>query len=126
MPCTTPIRLTPSTHSQSASVFSQISPPLPTPALLKTKCGAPKRCRVAAASASTSAAFDTSSRNGSTAAPSAPISAAARSSASGWTSAMTMFMPSRAAMRAASRPKPEAAPVITAVRPSKCFMPCPP
>ncbi len=70
-PCATPIRLTPSTHSQSCSVFSQIRPPAPTPALLKTKCGAPKRCSVAAASASTSAAFETSSRNGSTGAPSA-------------------------------------------------------
>ena len=43
MPCATPIRLTPTTHSQSRGVCSQISPPAPTPALLKTRCGAPKR-----------------------------------------------------------------------------------
>ena len=51
-PWTTPIRLTPSTHSQSASEFSQIKPPEPTPALLNTKLGAPKRSRTAPASAS--------------------------------------------------------------------------
>ena len=122
-PCTTPIRLTPSTHSQSFSVCSQISPPTPTPALLNTKPGAPKRFNVAAPIASTSAAFETSSRNGSTCAPSASISATARSSASRCTSAITTFMPSRAAMREASRPNPDAAPVMTAVRPVNRFMP---
>ena len=57
MPCATPITLTPSTQSQSATVFSQIRPPAPTPALLKTMFGAPKRAFVAAPSASTSAAL---------------------------------------------------------------------
>ena len=47
---------------------------------------------------------------------------AASSSASGCTSAMTTFMPSRAAMRQVSSPKPDAAPVMTAVRPLKVFM----
>ena len=37
--------LTPITQSQSLSVFSQIRPPEPTPALLNTQCGAPKRRR---------------------------------------------------------------------------------
>ena len=117
--------LTPSTHSQSATVFSQIRPPAPTPALLNTICGAPKRASVAAPSASTSAARATSSRNASTLAPSASISAAARSSASCCTSAMTTFMPRCAASRDVSRPKPDAAPVMTAVPPLKFFMRCP-
>src|SRR5678809_1351330 len=43
MPCATPMTLTPRTHAQSAALFSQISPPAPTPALLKTKCGAATR-----------------------------------------------------------------------------------
>ena len=42
-PWITPQRFTPSTHSQSLTEFSQTRPPAPTPALLKTKCGAPKR-----------------------------------------------------------------------------------
>src|SRR5690606_19983912 len=36
-PWITPHRFTPSTHCQSATVFSHTSPPEPTPALLKTK-----------------------------------------------------------------------------------------
>src|SRR5215475_1539541 len=50
------------------------------------------------------------------------ISAAAPSSASCWMSAITMAMPLAAAIRATSSPKPEAAPVITAVRPWNFFM----
>ena len=61
-------------------------------------------------------------RSANTSAPSAPTSAAAASSASCCTSAMTIFMPRPAAMRAPSRPKPEAAPVMTAMRPLKCFI----
>src|SRR6185295_9822741 len=125
-PWTTPMTLTPSTHSQSASVFSQTRPPAPTPALLKTMCGAPKRCATARPSASTSPALLTSTRCASTCAPRPWISAAARSSASACTSAMTTFMPRRAAMREVSRPKPEPAPVMTAVRPLNCFMEGPP
>jgi hypothetical protein len=64
----------------------------------------------------------TSTRCASTLAPSASISAAARCSASACTSAMTTFMPRCAAMREVSRPKPEPAPVMTAVRPVNCFM----
>ena len=122
MPWATPMTLTPSTQAQSAAVFSQIRPPAPTPALLKTMFGAPKRAFVAAPSASTSAAWATSSRNGSTSAPSARTSAAARSSASCCTSAMTTFMPRCAARREVSRPKPEPAPVMTAVPPLNVFM----
>lgn len=49
-PCTTPQRFTPNTHSQSLTEFSQIRPPEPTPALLNTKCGAPKVFSTSAAS----------------------------------------------------------------------------
>jgi hypothetical protein len=118
-PWITPHRLTPSTHSQSAMVFSHTSPPAPTPALLNTKCGAPNRCATACPSASMSAAFETSTRRASTCAPACAISAAALSSASCCTSTSTRFMPSRAPMRAHSRPKPDPAPVSTAVLPLK-------
>ena len=81
-PCTTPIRFTPSTHSQSLRLFSQISPPEPTPALLNTRCGAPKRSNAAAPSACICSALDTSTLDARTCAPAAVISAAQRSSAS--------------------------------------------
>ena len=68
-PCATPMRLTPMTQSQSRAVCSQINPPAATPALLKTKLGVPKCCKVAAPRASTSSARDTSSRKGNTRAP---------------------------------------------------------
>ena len=117
-PCATPIRLTPITHSQSRSVCSQIRPPAPTPALLKTKCGAPKRSIVAAPSASTSAALrHVELQRQHLRAERLQISAGARSSASACTSATTTFMPRRAHSRASSRPKPEPAPVMTAVSP---------
>ena len=70
------------THSQSFSVCSQIKPPAPTPALLNTKLGTPKRCTVAAARASTSAALLTSNLKGKTWAPRPSISACAVASAS--------------------------------------------
>ena len=59
---TTPIKFTPITHSQSFSVCSQMRPPAPTPALLNTKFGAPKRAIVAAAKASTSSDLEMSKR----------------------------------------------------------------
>ena len=49
-PCTTPQRFTPSTHCQSASVWSTMNPPPPTPALLQSTCTVPKRSRTASAS----------------------------------------------------------------------------
>ncbi len=118
-PCTTPHRFTPSTHSQSFTEFSQIRPPEPTPALLNTKCGAPKVFSTSAASASICSLLDTSTLRDSTFTPVASISAVALSSASCCTSTSTRFMPSFAPMRAHSRPKPEPAPVSTAVLPLK-------
>src|SRR5205814_5827872 len=122
MPCATPIRFTPTIHSQSFSVCSQMRPPELMPALLNTKCGTPKRSTVARPIASTCSALETSSRNGSTLAPSASISAAALFSGSCCTSAITMLMPACAARREVSRPKPDAAPVMTAVLPWNVFM----
>ncbi|KAF1040252.1 MAG: hypothetical protein GAK34_03073 [Delftia tsuruhatensis] len=118
-PWITPQRLTPSTHCQSSSVFSQTSPPAPTPALLNTKCGAPNCWRTSSARACIWAASDTSTRRASTRTPCPSNSAAALSSASCCTSTSTRFMPSFAPMRAHSRPKPEPAPVSTAVLPLK-------
>ncbi|MCY1314523.1 hypothetical protein D9M70_651820 [compost metagenome] len=51
MPWMTLRRLTPSTHSQSCSLFSQISPPAPTPALLNSRWTVPNAARAASASA---------------------------------------------------------------------------
>ena len=121
-PCTTPIRSTPSTQSQSATEFSHTRPPAPTPALLKTKCGAPKRAFTSAASCSIWAALDTSTLRASTWAPAASISACAASSASCCTSTSTRCMPRAAPIRAHSRPKPEPAPVSTAVFPTKSWI----
>ena len=118
-PCTTPQRFTPSTHSQSLTEFSHTRPPAPTPALLNTRCGAPKRACTSAASCSICAAFDTSTLRASTWQPAACASAAAWSRASCCTSTSTRFMPSLAPMRAHSSPKPEPAPVRTAVLPAK-------
>ncbi len=122
MPWITPHTLTPSTHCQSRMLFSQISPPEPTPALLNTRCAAPNAASVSAASASTASPSDTSTLRATTFAPFASSSAATRSSASCCTSAMTTFMPSVAATCANSRPKPLPPPVMTAVRPVKSFI----
>jgi hypothetical protein len=59
---------------------------------------------------------------GSTAAPRPSISACAVASASACTSAITTFMFKRAATRLASRPKPDAAPVMTAMPPCRWLM----
>ena len=111
--------LTPITHSQSFNDVSQIKPPAPTPALLNTKCGAPNLAKTACPMASTSAALEISKRKDMTCPPYFPapavISAVAVSSASCCTSTKTMFMPSLTPMRAHSKPKPEPAPVKTAV-----------
>ena len=118
-PCTTPQTLTPKTHCQSATEFSQIKPPEPTPALLNTKCGTPKCATTSLAKASICSALETSTRLANTWTPKALISASALSSASCCTSTKTTFILSLAAMRAHSKPKPEPPPVRTAVLFSK-------
>src|SRR5690606_31354364 len=108
---------TPSTHSQSCCVCSQIKPPLATPALFTTTCGAPKCFTHRSASACTSCARETSAFIATTFAEVWLSSATALSSASCWMSASTRFRPFWAPRRASSRPKPLPAPVITAVVP---------
>ena len=112
-PWITPQRFTPSTHRQSASVWSTISPPPPTPALLQRTCAVPKRSRTASASDCTDAASLTSVST-----PTTPSSAAVASSGAFSTSAMTTCMPSSTKRAAIARPMPLAPPVTTATRPS--------
>ena len=126
MPWSTPQRLTPSTHCQSASVNSQDAPTTGgTPALLQRMWTAPNASIVLAARASTSAARETSVRTGSTVAPPAFISDAVLARAPSSTSARTTFIPSAAKRSAIARPMPLAAPVTTAVLPLNSFMPPP-
>ena len=118
-PCTTPHKFTPSNHSQSATVFSQTKPPAPTPALLKTKFGAPNVCCTSFARACMWPSLDTSTKRAITSAPSVCICACAASNASFCTSTSTSFMPNWAPIFAHSKPKPEPAPVRTATLPLK-------
>src|SRR5690606_5548524 len=121
-PWITPHRFTPSTHSQSLTLCSQTSPPAATPALLNSRCTAPNASSVRCARRSTSAPRLTSTVSASTCAPCARNSSAVAASACGWMSASASLMPSPAAMRANSRPKPLPAPVTTATLPAKSFM----
>src|SRR5580704_7244281 len=57
-PCTTPQKLTPTTHRQSSRVWSLIRLNVETPALLHNTSTRPNRSSVVAASRSTSAASD--------------------------------------------------------------------
>src|SRR5262245_29153060 len=118
----TPHRLTPRSHSQSATVCIQVRPERATPALLHTTCTAPKRSSAACASASTSAAFDTSVRTSSACRPVAATSPAASLSAPASTSASTTCIPAAAKRSASARPIPLPAPVTTAILSVKSFM----
>src|SRR3990170_3495387 len=121
IPWITPQRFTPSTHSQSFSVFCHVTPPTPTPALLHRTWTAPIVSTVNLASASTSSDLETSVRFAVTAAPAAFSSRSVRFSASSSRSASTTFMPSAANRPAIARPMPLAAPVTTATFPFSSF-----
>src|SRR5262245_10560538 len=121
-PWTTPQRLTPTTHSHSARVLSQMAASVPTPALLQSKWTAPKASSVFWASASRSLAWETSVRTASTVAPEAFRLASAFANGSPSTSARTAFMPSCTQRSARARPMPLAAPVMTATLSLKSFM----
>src|SRR5262249_27500144 len=99
-----------------ASVHSQSSPPWNTPALLQSTSTAPNVENAVEASASTSSNDVTSTLIPITSPPSSPT--AVRSAWSS-TSARTTCMPSAAQRRARLRPIPLAAPVTTAVFPSR-------
>ena len=121
MPCTTPMRLIPTTHSQSASGPAHASCGIPpTPALLHTTCAVPNRSKVAAASSSTEAASATSVTTASTSAPCSRNPVAARSSAPTSTSASTSRIPAPANASANAIPIPPPPPVTTATLPSRC------
>ncbi len=92
--------------------------PEPTPALLQTRCTAPKRSSVVWARAWTLWSEATSVTT-----PTAPSSCAAASSAAGSMSAMTTLAPSARSRRAMPLPIPEAPPVTTAVLPARSLIP---
>ena len=117
MPWTTLQRLTPRTQDQSASGISHASPPAPTPALLHTRCTAPKASTALRASASTASHLDTSVGTATASAPPRAMASLAWASGSSCTSARTSFIPSRAKRSAIARPMPLAAPVTTATFP---------
>ncbi len=117
-PWITPQRLTPSTHSQSASETDSKAPPEPTPALLHTTWTAPKASRAERRISSTCSAFETSATTVTTSTEDGrPAAAAARAPPS--TSASTSFMPSVAKRFARARPMPLAPPVTTATLPDR-------
>ena len=121
-PWITPQTLTPSTHSQSATVFSHTTPPGPTPALLHSRCTAPKVASVFSASRSMSCARDTSVRMPITGTPALRNSVSTLRRASSSMSASTSFMPSAAKRRAMASPSPLAPPVMTATLSLKSFI----
>src|SRR5215210_258932 len=123
MPCKTPQKLTPITHSQSASSRCHVMPAWNTPALLHKRWTAPNRSYVRPASASTWSARCTSVGTTSTSAPAVSTSAADSSRALSSTSAITTRIPSCAACFASARPIPLPAPVTTATRSVKRSIP---
>src|SRR5215207_11617719 len=117
MPCTTPHRFTPRTHSHPAIGPNHGSPAPDTPALLHTTWTPPNRSRVASASAWTAGSLLTSVVTDRVSTPCAPTRSAADASASSCTSARTTRSPRRANASASANPIPLAAPVTTAICP---------
>src|SRR5262249_9346855 len=113
---TTPQKFTRMVYSQSAGVASTRWPKTAMPALLHTRCTAPKRATAASASARTWAASPTSVRTVSTSAPAPRTVAAERSRASGSMSASTSRAPRAAKAAAIAAPMPLPPPVTTATR----------
>ena len=119
MPWMTPHWLAPRIQRQSSSLKSQIGPPSPTPALLWTRCTAPKRSSAWSRKARTEAPSDTSVTTPMASAPRAASSPSASFRGPSSMSAMTIFIPSVAARSATARPMPLAPPVITATLPCR-------
>src|SRR3954467_12657337 len=120
-PFITPKRLTPTSQRKSSSEKSQMRPTGETPALLHSRCTAPKVSKAKSASSCTWSASDTST--GLNAAVSCGSSEAIASARSPFTSATTTRMPSAAHARANEAPIPLPPPVITATLPSSsCSM----
>src|SRR5262245_15688010 len=115
-PFTTPQKFTPMVKSQSLRVDFAIGPKVAMPALLQTRCTAPKRRNVASASASTLAALLTSVGTPSASAPDFSSSRTAAPSAGSSRSASTILAPRAANARAMAEPMPPAPPVMTATR----------
>ena len=121
-PWITPHWLTPMIQRQSSSENSQMGPPVPMPALLWTRCTAPKRSSARSRSSRTEAASDTSVTTPMASAPCPVSSPSASLSGPSSMSAMTIFIPSAAAFSATARPMPLAPPVITATFPCRSSM----
>src|SRR6185312_7412590 len=118
VPCTTPQKLMPISHSMSSSESCATAPMSATPALLMTRSTRPCAARTASRNAVIASREETSTRCVETRRPAAPASIATAASASTLISASASSQPSRARRSASARPMPLAAPVTTATVPA--------
>ena len=117
-PWTTPQKLTPITHSQALSGPNQASPRGATPALLHTRCTAPKRSTACSARAlHLGLLADVGAHGEHLDAVRRHLRRGGRASASSWTSASTRSIPAPANRSASASPIPLPAPVTTATCP---------
>src|SRR5688572_10367071 len=121
-PCTTPHRLTPRIHCQSATVFSHTAPSGETPALLHTTCTPPRRVSVWSRNPSICCAFATSTLSVIARTPVASTSSCTEERLTSSTSASARSIPSAAKASAIERPRPLAAPVTAATFPLSSFI----
>src|SRR5687768_11380881 len=121
-PCTTPHRLTPRIHCQSAALFSHTAPSGDTPALLHTTCTPPSRVSVWSRKISTCCALETSTLSVIVRTPFASTSSCTEERLTSSTSASARSMPSAAKASAMERPRPLAAPVTAATFPLSSFI----
>src|SRR6266481_8927702 len=121
-PCSTPIRLTSSTHRQLSSEMLSMPPAAATPALLQTTWTFPNAWYEAFAAHSTLTGSATSQATLRTLGPNScrPLTASARASVS--TSASITFMPACAKAAPSANPIPLAPPVTNAVLPASSRM----
>src|SRR5688572_12659046 len=120
-PCTTPHRLTPRIHCQSAALFSHTAPSGDTPALLHTTCTPPRRVSVWSRNISICCALETSTLSVIARTPFARTSSCTEERLTSSTSASARSMPSPAKASAIERPRPLAAPVTAAIFPLSSF-----
>ena len=114
-----PVRLVPSTSSQSPRFMAIISPSRVMPALLTRISTLPKRSSTAFAPALIESSLATSSGIAAACPPKPSISATASASFVSLRAANTTVAPARANSSAHARPIPCEAPVTSAIRPSK-------
>src|SRR3954470_8685847 len=121
-PCSTPIRLTSSTHRQLSSEMLSMPPAAATPALLQTTWTLPNASIVSSAARSTLPGSATSQTTPRTSDPTLCRFLTARCNASLSMSASMTFMPASAKALPRARPMPSAPPVTNADLPASSRM----